>query len=116
MKVLNCTQHNLTPEMIQSLGDAEIVNLRDADPKLFGELSNVSIDSDLSGLARDLNNLVDKFDEVILPIGSPAFMWEFAREFTGTCAILFAHSNRIVTIHLDSTKTVSFVFEGWIVM
>lgn len=56
----------------------EIYFLKDVAPTLFESLSNCPGDRrQLHQLANDLHHVVYSYDAVVLPIGSPAFMWIF---------------------------------------
>lgn len=87
MKLLNATQHNLTLEQVRHARlycheNTElllILSLADVDPDLFNTLQNITEDGELKKLALRLLRVVNQFDYVHLPIGSPAFMWIFAQ-------------------------------------
>lgn len=106
MKILKCLNHALTADQVESLlelvdnvnEDVEIVLLEDIDKNLFDKIKN-SPDNiqDLNILAEELYGVVHEYDFVILPIGSPAFMFRFARilgMYGTTCTFLFSHSER----------------------
>ena len=105
-KVLVCFQHALTTEQSVSLGSyGEVSHLRDVDPDLFARLCNTPGETErLRSLAHELHYVAIgdmlNYDYVVLPIGSPAFMFMFS----GVCktlggmmpepVYLFAHSVR----------------------
>jgi len=100
-KILNTMAHVLTDEQIIDLNNMftqnNISNLRDIDSELFKQLSNINADSSLNDLVNQLLSITKEFDIIILPIGSPAFMFKFARRTKGIMDknFLFAHSDRI---------------------
>lgn len=115
-KILNTMQHALTDEQIIDLNNMftqnNISNLRDVDNELFKQISNISVDANLNDLAEQLLNVAKEFDIVILPIGSPAFMFKFATKIPPKfpsilfpnifnppvnmdLTFLFAHSDRV---------------------
>ena len=106
---LNCTQHNLTNEQREAaLGlptdiGIEVRELRSIAPELFAQLSDLGEEADICKLALELDFILrgveacetpEGMDEpeeegrpfrklyVHLPIGSPAFMFAFARHYT----------------------------------
>lgn len=103
MKVLNTMNHGLTEVQVAELKimygeNVELVNLRDTNQDLFSKLSNISANADLNALAHSLIYTItmNNFDVVILPIGSPAFMYKLASLNDEICADkLFAHSERV---------------------
>ena len=120
MKVLNTMQHALGSAQIAELktkyGDnVEIVDLKNFSESLFSQLSNINATADLSILAHELINTINfgNFDAVILPIGSPAFMYTLASRNDEICADkLFAHSERVSkeVTNADGTVTKTNVF------
>jgi len=111
MATLVCLQHNLTLEQLEELG-GEVINLRSVNEDLFAHLANSPADEFLiRDLAIRLCYMIwnRKFSKVLLPIGSPAFMFMFARELTMKLReydfqveVLFAHSNRVSMEHVTS--------------
>lgn len=118
-KILNTMQHALTDEQIIDLNNMftqnNISNLRDVDNELFKQISNISVDANLNDLAEQLLNVAKEFDIVILPIGSPAFMFTFSRltHFHRDIVFIFAHSDRISVEkqNEDGTITKTNVFK-----
>jgi hypothetical protein len=118
-KILNTMQHVLTDEQIADLSgmfnNANVSDLRDVDNELFKQLSSVSVDASLNDLANQLLEVSRKFDIVILPIGSPAFMFKFATKTHANMDIvfMFAHSDRIAIEkqNEDGTVTKTSVFK-----
>ena len=120
MKVLNTMQHTLTSTQIAELQekygiDVQIVDLKAFSMSLFSQLSNISANADLSTLACDLICTINlnNFNAVILPIGSPAFMYTLASRNDEICADkLFAHSERVSkeVTNADGTVTKTSVF------
>jgi hypothetical protein len=112
-KILNTMQHALTSEQETDLGGMfgkhQLQNLRDVNNKLFKELSNISVDSNLKELANELLDISTQFDAVILPIGSPAFMFTFSRltHFHRNSVFMFAHSDRIAIEKTNDDGTMS---------
>ena len=105
MAVLNTIQHMLTNIQSDQLTRMdynwdEIVSLKDLDSNLFDALGNSPADErTLISLAERLLKVIEpeKYEAVILPLGSPAFMFTFAklvgrRDFT--TKFLFAHTER----------------------
>lgn len=133
MKVLVCMQHNLTPDQIAGLGQYdEIVLLKDIDPELFMDLCNTpSTKKELHKLACKLSRIANEsvndfriYDGVVLPIGSPAFMFIFARLFAIVAqsshmpVVLFSHSERasVDLVQTDGSilKQSIFIHVKWI--
>jgi hypothetical protein len=113
-------QHALTSAQIVEIktkyGDnVEIVDLKNFSESLFSQLSNISVYADLSTLAYNLICTINlnNFDSVILPIGSPAFMYTLASRNDEIYADkLFAHSERVSkeVTNDDGTVTKTNVF------
>lgn len=102
MKTLCALAHALTPAQRKELGE-EVTFLKDLDPELFQQLSNCPGDwLALHELASQLFLLLrnNGYKKVVLPIGSPAFMYTFAEILISgrICNInlkaVFAHSER----------------------
>lgn len=118
-KILNTMQHALTSEQETDLGGMfgkhQLQDLRDVNFELFKQLSNIAVDSNLNDLANCLLEVARKFDIVILPIGSPAFMFKFATKTPANMDItfLFAHSDRasIEKQNEDGTVTKTNIFK-----
>lgn len=104
-KILWCPQHQITEDQRAELGPVIIEDLQTVDPKLFKSLSNTTLDSNLVDLADQLYKICQKYNVVVLPIGSPAFMFAFASQEAGgepmmhpyhrRFQILFAYSERV---------------------
>ncbi|HPL94814.1 MAG TPA: hypothetical protein PLK02_06915 [Paludibacteraceae bacterium] len=111
--------HVLNNEQIIDLNNmfdnVEVLDLRDENNELFKQISNISVDANLNDLAEQLLNVAKEFDMVILPIGSPAFMFKFATKTHANMNItfLFAHSDRSVIekTNNDGTITKTSVFK-----
>lgn len=112
-KALNTMQHPLTDDQIADLNnmfnEVNVSKLMDVDLELSKQLSSVSVDANLDDLANKLIEVARKFDIVILPIGSPAFMFKFARKTHANVDItfLFAHSDRVSIEKQNEDGTVS---------
>ena len=145
----NCTQHALTPAQKADLRDSftAVTNFRNEselqlsetslkieNESLFSRLSSIQQNDNLDELSLELrqnisNFCLDKENDVdvvmlVLPIGSPAFMWMFSREFlkidTGCVVLipLFSFSERVVveTTLADGSveKKSLFQHKSWI--
>ena len=99
---LNATQHVLTAEQKAavaslSMESVSIQELKDVDSDLFSRLANISADASLPELADALIAVMEQFDAVHLPIGSPAFQFVLARKCASlSTTLLFSHSVRQV--------------------
>lgn len=94
-KILWCPQHTPTQEQVKELL-GEIYFLKDVDPKLYQSLSNTGTE-DLVHLAFQFKKLWTAYDHVVLPIGSPAFIYVLGNnDIPGATKskVLFAHSVR----------------------
>jgi len=120
-KILWACQHAPSPEQIKEL-DGSIVELKNISQKLFLSLSNTpaSVEA-IEDLALQLQLECASYDEVVLPIGSPAFNFAFARKvprLNNPILYRFAHSKRVSEDKLQpdgtTVKTSVFKFEGWI--
>jgi hypothetical protein len=135
-KILSTLNHTLSPSQLSELKEP-VALLKEVDPALASALSNCPGDrKELEKLAYQLYRLIQDSDyqEVILPVGSPAFLWVFAslcshrhEEFTGyhgglgwapdqeeqKFCVRFAHSERkSVEVSLpDGTVEKKAVFE-----
>ena len=104
MKILVTCNHQLSKAQLDELNSFDISYLKDLSKGLFEKLSSLSGEENLSLLSYDLHNLIIKnnFDAVMLPIGSPAFMFAFAcnfqasREQFNSYEVYFSHSQREV--------------------
>lgn len=97
MKILVAMNHKLSWEQVTSLeqkySNLEIVYLCDIQPAMFECLANCpDEEQQLQVLAHNLSTIALAFDKIILPIGSPAFMYIFAR--INYIEALFSHSIR----------------------
>jgi len=92
-RVLVCLPSKLTEKQIEELNKefpiAEICHLKDVNKELYSKLNKVTADDELELLAEelyetaglintDLNNIYN-ISAVILPVGTPAFIWAFAK-------------------------------------
>lgn len=119
-KILVAMQHQL-----QEVQETELLEggFQPAESLAFNELkiklSNVKFDANLQELALNFVSLLkeEKYEAVLLPIGSPAFNCVLAQQLAHTnIKLLFAHSERIVNIADDGTKNVKFVHQGFIIL
>ena len=117
-KILIAMQHNLQQGQTEELLESGFQPTEsEAFNALKPELSNINFDADLHELADKFVSLLEeeKFDAVLLPIGSPAFNFVLAQELAQTnIQVLFAHSQRLVTLADDGSKNVVFVHQGFI--
>ena len=102
MKILIALQHQLTEEQLTELNtlgtQVEIEYLKDVNAELFSNVAN-SPDNvrDLAIAAQEMENLSRGYDKVLLPIGSPAFMFCFSSVVATRqpkTRFLFSHSER----------------------
>ncbi len=124
-KVLICINHELTDIQKQELVevfkcDQNFHYLKNENQKLFNNLSNCSENTGwLKNKAKELVDYIIKnsFDYVVLPIGSPAFLWCLAQYVEKTMKnvseikFLFAHTKRVAFDTVDENgkvKKVSF--------
>jgi hypothetical protein len=104
--ILWTPQHEPTLEQVSELHKIadfdELIKLSDLAPDLYGQLQNCPAEG-LDDIARRLYSICCDCSMVILPIGSPAFMWQFSvvcsqvahRPDHGHIPVwLFAHSIR----------------------
>ena len=83
MKILNLTQHTLTPEQLAELGEVDIIDGK-AVIDFYPELMNTPGDwGKLEILARNLIEFLswNWYGKVILPVGSPSFQFALGIEF-----------------------------------
>lgn len=103
MKILVAMQHQLTEDQLIELKNldtqVEIEYLKDVDGQLFNTVANSP--DDVRALAIAAQSLENScrfgYDAVVLPIGSPAFMFCFATVVATRqtrTRFLFAHSER----------------------
>ncbi len=79
-KILWTPAHEPLPEQVEELG-GEIYLLKDIAPDLYTNLVQCPAEKEtLERLARTLFSLSREFDVVILPIGSPAFIFMLGAE------------------------------------
>jgi len=128
MTILNTMQHSLTNQQSDQLTDMghdwdSIVSLKELDPDLFAGVSNCPADERiLQMLAERLANVImDGYEAVILPIGSPAFMFILSRSFGSVRPkFLFAHTERMSEDQRQDDGTVKkvsiFKHIKWIVL
>ena len=127
IKCLICMQHELTDNQIHELeysklGIQKIDSLKNVNADLFSVLSSMNGNEGLQCLSDRLHEVIyeGRYKFVILPIGSPAFMYCFAQSSMDieNCSYpnyeaLFSHSERksIEKINEDGTVTKSSIFE-----
>lgn len=102
--IINTMQHQLTAIQIRnlensSIGNNDIVSLKEIDNGLFTELANCPADvNKLYELAARLTSIINdkKPEAVILPIGSPAFMFILSKEIgmNNRTRFMFSHTER----------------------
>jgi hypothetical protein len=113
MKMINTLQHALTADQLaelKALGYDEVVHLRDLNPELFAGMANTpGNEAEVGLLAFKLMGEMVTFggrlcDACLLPLGSPALMFSFARmlgretvdvESSWVPDFFFAHSERV---------------------
>lgn len=112
-KLIKAIQHQLTSEQIAELkerfdiNENDIVDIKDlVSDDLYSKLTQTPASEELIfdiavQLMKAINEYVKDISDMIyllLPIGSPAFMFAFARIANGLMVdgILFAHSERVV--------------------
>jgi hypothetical protein len=119
MAILNTIQHPLTEVQIsqlEMLGEQEtIIHLRNSNPELFNHIANSPADEYLLTLLADkLVQVVinEGFSSVILPLGSPAFMFELGK-IIGKRGLnhknFFAHTERRSTEEVQDDGSVKKV-------
>ena len=96
--ILWCPQHQITEdqraELCCRLG--EISLLSKTLPKFYSTLQDCPADRvKLKKLGEDLANYAADFAAVVMPIGSPALQFEFARAVSSKVTVIFAHSERV---------------------
>lgn len=102
MKILIALQHQLTENQLAELKNldtrVELEYLKDVNVKLFNTVANSPSDVvELVVAAQELENLCREYEKVLLPIGSPAFMFGFAAVVAtrqSKTKFLFSHSER----------------------
>jgi len=100
-KVLWCPQHDMNIaqelELTSNLEiNVDIRFLNEVDNSLYKELCNCPADRKiLRLLAKELADHCLDFSKVIMPIGSPAFQYEFGKTVNSDTKIIFAHSERV---------------------
>jgi len=124
IKVLKILNHNLTDEQVRALNELyeEKVVVEELPEEFATFLRNTPADE--RRLRREADALVafiarKGYDAVILPAGSPAFQFLFARASEDLSAdFLFAHSERQVVEKKrpdgSVEKTSTFKFVKWI--
>lgn len=92
--VLWCPQHAPTEEQLKEL-DSVVCYLKDISPDLFKELQNTG-EKNLGFYASKLLDMFALYDIVVLPIGSPAFVFVLGDLIPNDVKhkIVFAHSER----------------------
>ena len=124
--IINTMQHTLTEKQVLDLfglvGERQsVVLLKDLEAELFAKLANSLADEkELSSLAIDLINVIRKNnpEAMIMPIGSPAFMFSFGMavgRLEAECwtKFLFSHTEResVEEKQADGTITKKTVFD-----
>ena len=102
MNILICMQHQLTEEQLTELNildtQVKIEYLKDVDLTLFNNVANSPSDiRELAIVAQEMENLCRNYNKVLLPIGSPAFMFCLASVIATRqpkTRFLFSHSER----------------------
>ena len=101
MKILNCTQHNLTLEQKKELSGYD--NLRDVARHIFDLIKTTpsdekKIQENADKFLRFLAVNHHKYDYFLMPIGSPFFMATVISRAISTTKekIIFSHSERII--------------------
>ena len=100
MKVLSIMAHELSQEQRDDFarsneGIVVFQQLKDVNDILYKDLIQCSpYINDLESLAEEIAILSNEYDAIILPIGSPAFMFLLAREIKGV-ECWFSHSDRV---------------------
>ena len=100
MKVLSIMAHELSQYQRDDFarsneGIVDIQQLKDVNEALYKELTQCSpFINDLESLAEEIALIATDYDAIILPIGSPAFMFLLARELHGV-ECWFSHSERV---------------------
>lgn len=108
--------HPLTPKQQEELAGNAVFDLKDIAPDLAGFLANTpDDDAALAENAEQLISLCHEFDAVLLPCGSPKFVWVLSQLWLGRrvkAKPLFAHSERVSTekavnkfVAIDGTET-----------
>ncbi len=90
-------QHQPTEDQKKEIADYHICYLKEADEALFNRLSNTPADGvELCLLAKKLLSMFSFYDNVVLPIGSPAFIMVLGDLIPNDVKhkIVFAHSER----------------------
>lgn len=131
--IINTLNHVMTPEQVASLPvEGEIVHVRDWAPELAPMFTNSPSDADAirAGVRAVIGSIESKgVVGIILPGGSPAWMFALARligqrEGAAVCMnyprYLFAHSERVSVEEPQPDgsvrKTAVFQHRGWIVL
>ncbi len=118
-KILKAMNHELTIKQLDELqelfGETKIFDLNTTNPNLFNNISRITLESNLNDLTNEFIKTIADSDIVILPIGSPAFMFMLAKKLS-VCndkRFLFAHTDRKVVekTNEDGTVTKTSVFE-----
>lgn len=121
--ILWCPQHQPTKQQLEQLPKHRINLLSEVDSELFKSLSALEADSDLDQLTDKLIKLISINTHVVLPIGSPAFMFLLSAKLSriefNFKTILFAHSKRVskemTSPDGEVSKVSRFVHEKFIV-
>ena len=128
LNVLFCTAHTPHPDQILDLerwreyssDTVSLTQFKEHSPTLYAECIQCPDNSDdIESLAVDVCASIEAFDIVILPIGSPAFMFNLSGELTRLARpplILFSHSTRESVENLETgIKTSVFKHKHFIV-
>ena len=118
-RVLWAAAHEITQEQRDSLGDVEIVHLREVYPELSSRLTNLQLNDSRHELARQLVQVsVQKgIDIIYQPAGDPAFQFALG-QLNERVSVKYAYSKRVSvdTPQPDGSvlKTSVFKHEGWV--
>lgn len=121
--ILWCPQHQPTKRQLEELPKHKINLLSEIDSELFKSLSSLEADSDLDQLTDKLIKIISVNTHVVLPIGSPAFMFLLSTKLSRINfhykTILFAHSKRVseetISPEGEIIKNSKFIHEKFIV-
>ena len=125
--VLWAAAHQITEEQRSSLLESyeEIAILQEADPVLWGKLTNLKLEDNRRELAFELLNTAqiicnDKFPVIVQPAGDPAFQYQLGivEEKSALITVRYAFSER-VSVDVPQAdgsviKTSVFKHMGWV--
>jgi hypothetical protein len=127
-KTLVLMQHSLTDDQMNDFerhyGDSVFNPISDVDRELFESLKSMDAQTNINTLVIQVIQLIELYDYVIMPIGSPYFnaclfaslgeMMGAGHNMKNCPMVLFSHSDRHVANNADGTKTVSFKHVKWL--